>query len=168
MNVKDGSIRLDEPDAKDGFVLDGFPRTVPQAQALENLLVERNTPLDVVLRLAIEEDEIVHRLTGRRVCREASHVYHVDYDPPEEEGVCDEDGSELYQREDDRREVVLNRLDVYRRQTEPVEMFYWERGLLRDLQASGDVDEVTERALSILREYERPAGAPQDGEDVPA
>ena len=148
--------RLAEPDAKSGFNLDGFPRTVPQAQSLEDLLVDRETPLDVVLRLAVDEDEVVHRLTGRRVCRDCGAVYHVDYNPPSEPGVCDACGGELYQRDDDREEVVLNRLDVYHRQTQPLEYFYWERGLLRDVEAVGTVDEVTDRALGVLREYEEP------------
>ncbi len=148
--------RLAEPDAKSGFNLDGFPRTVPQAQSLEDLLVDRGTPLDVVLRLAVDEDEVVHRLTGRRVCRNCGAVYHVDYNPPSEPGVCDACGGELYQRDDDREEVVLNRLDVYHRQTQPLEYFYWERGLLRDVEALGTVDEVTQRALAVLREYEEP------------
>lgn len=148
--------RLAQPDAADGFVLDGFPRTVPQAQALEDLLIDLQAPLDVVLRLAIEDETVVARLTGRRVCRASDHTYHVDNDPPEQPGVCDADGTELYQREDDRREVVLNRLEVYHEETEPLEMFYWRRGLLRDLKAVGSVDEVTDRALHILADYERP------------
>jgi adenylate kinase len=151
--------RLEEPDAKSGFNLDGFPRTVPQAQALEEILAERNRPVDVVLRLAVDETEVIKRLTGRRTCRQCGAIFHVDYDPPSEQGVCDKCGGELYQRDDDREDVVANRLDVYRRQTEPLEKYYWERGLLRDVEAVGTVDEVTERALEILREYEQPGAA---------
>lgn len=148
--------RLGQPDAADGFVLDGFPRTVSQAEALEDLLSAMDAPLDVVLRLVIDEEEVVERLTGRLVCAAQGHTYHRTHRPPREEGVCDVDGSELYQRDDDERDVVLNRLEVYRRQTEPLEMFYWRQGLLRDLEAAGAVDEVTERALAILSEYETP------------
>ncbi|MDX1620543.1 MAG: adenylate kinase [Nitriliruptorales bacterium] len=148
--------RLDEPDTESGFNLDGFPRTVPQAQALEDLLVDRGEPLDVVLRFAIEESEVVRRLTGRRTCRDCGAVYHVDTRPPAEAGVCDECGGDVVQRDDDREEVVMNRLEVYRRQTEPLEYFYWERGLLRDVTAVGSVDEVTERALNVLAEYGDP------------
>lgn len=153
------AARIAEPDARGGFVFDGFPRTVPQAQALEDLLVDSGTPLDVVLRLAVDEAEVVKRLTGRRTCRTCGAIYHIEHQPPSTEGVCDLDGGELYQRDDDKEEVVLNRLEVYRRQTEPLEHFYWQRGLLRDLEAVGTVDEVTDRALAILSEY---AGEPAE------
>ena len=150
--------RLGEDDARSGFNLDGFPRTVPQAQALEELLAERGTPLDVVLRLAVDEEEVIRRLTGRRTCSECGAVYHLEYEPPAEEGVCDRCGGKLQQRDDDSEEVVRNRLDVYHRQTEPLEFFYWQRGLLRDVEAVGTVDEVTQRALDVLAEYEEPPG----------
>lgn len=159
--------RLAEADTVDGFNLDGFPRTVPQAQALEELLAERDTPIDVVLRLAVEEDEVVQRLTGRRTCTECGAVFHVTHQPPAEEGVCDECGGELTQRDDDREDVVRNRLDVYRKQTEPLEFFYWKRGLLRDVEAVGSVEDVTQRALDVLAEYEEPPadGDASDGSD---
>jgi adenylate kinase len=149
--------RLAQSDAAGGFVLDGFPRTVPQAQALEDLLVERDAPLEVVVRFAVAEDEVVERLTGRRSCKECGRVFHVSYAPPEAEGVCDACGGELIQRDDDTEDVVLNRLDVYRKQTEPLEHFYWERGLLRDVEAVGDVEDVTARTLDLLREYTQPS-----------
>ena len=155
--------RLAEDDAASGFNLDGFPRTVPQAQALEELLADRGTPLDVVLRLAVDEEEVISRLTGRRTCTECGAVYHVDHEPPSEEDVCDRCGGTLRQRDDDSEEVVRNRLDVYHRQTEPLEFFYWQRGLLRDVEAVGTVDEVTQRALDVLAEYEEPPGEP-DGD----
>lgn len=148
--------RLKEDDAADGFVLDGFPRTVPQAQALEETLADMERPLDCVLRFSVGEDEIVERITGRRTCPECGAVYHVDASPPEQEGICDRCGSELVQREDDREEVVRNRLEVYHRQTEPLEFFYWQRGLLRDVDAVGEVDDVTKRALDVLGEYVDP------------
>jgi len=147
--------RLAEPDAT-GFILDGFPRTVPQAQALEEMLVDLERPIDVVLRLAVDESEIVSRLTGRRTCRNCGAIYHMDNSPPGQEGVCDRCGGELYQRDDDEEGVVLNRLDVYHRQTEPLEFFYWQRGLLRDVQAVGGVDDITKRALDVIAEYEEP------------
>lgn len=151
------SERLDEGDA-DGFLFDGFPRTVPQAQALEDLLVERNQPLDVVVRLAVDRDEVVQRLTGRRTCTQCGAVFHVTANPPRAEGVCDACGGELVQRDDDTEDVVLNRLEVYRSQTEPLEYFYWQRGLLRDVEAVGAVDEVSEHLLKLLREYGDPVG----------
>lgn len=149
--------RLGEPDAA-GFLLDGFPRTVPQAQALEEILAEVGRPLDAVLRLALDEDEIVRRITGRRVCPACGATFHVDYEPAARRGVCDQCGAKLTQRRDDREEVVTNRLSVYRRQTEPLEYFYWQRGLLRDVEAVGSVEEVTGRALAVLAEYVRPHG----------
>ena len=142
--------RLHEDDAREGFLFDGFPRTVPQAEALEKLLVERATPLDAVIRLAVDHDEVVDRLTGRRTCPVCGAIYHVTHEPPEAPGVCDRDGTELIQREDDTEDVVLNRLEVYHNQTEPLEHFYWQRGLLRDVEAVGDVDEVTARIRAVL------------------
>ncbi|GGI05866.1 adenylate kinase [Egicoccus halophilus] len=145
-------IRLAEPDATEGFLFDGFPRTVPQAEALEQLLIERGQPLDAVLRMIVDTREVVQRLTGRRTCRACGAVKHMVYDPPEVEGVCDKCGGELVQRDDDAEDVVLNRLEVYRRSTEPLEEFYWGRGLLRDVEAVGSVDEVGERIDAILRD----------------
>jgi adenylate kinase len=142
--------RLREPDAAHGFLFDGFPRTVPQAEALEHLLMEHEAPLDAVLRLAVPNEEVIARLTGRRTCSQCGRIFHVEFDPPQEEGRCDECGGELRQRDDDTEEVVRNRLDVYRAQTEPLEHFYWERGLLRDVEATGTPDEVFASARSIL------------------
>jgi adenylate kinase len=147
------AARLDEDDAENGFLFDGFPRTVPQANALEELLIGRETPLDVVLRLAVAKDEVVNRLTGRRTCSGCGRIFHMVYDPPSTEGVCDDCGGELTQRDDDTEDVVLNRLEVYANQTEPLEHFYWERGLLRDVEAVGTPDEVFASATSILGEY---------------
>jgi adenylate kinase len=146
--------RLGQPDAAKGFLFDGFPRTVPQAEALEQLLQEREQPLDVVLRLAVDEDEVVSRLTGRRTCTGCGAVFHVAHQPPKTEGVCDACGGELVQRDDDREDVVRNRLEVYRRSTEPLEEFYWNRGLLRDVEAVGTVAEVGERAAAVLAEHD--------------
>jgi len=150
--------RLTEPDAAEGFLFDGFPRTVPQAVALEELLVGRETPLDVVLRLAVAKAEVVERLTGRRTCSQCGRIFHLSFDPPTEAGRCDDCGGELLQRDDDTEDVVLNRLEVYASQTEPLEHFYWERGLLRDVEATGSPDEVFASADAILREYGSPAG----------
>ncbi|MEX0591906.1 MAG: adenylate kinase [Nitriliruptoraceae bacterium] len=145
--------RLGESDAAKGFLFDGFPRTVPQAEALEKLLIERTTPLDVVLRLAVPADEVLERLTGRRTCDGCGRIFHVTFDPPTTEGRCDDCDGQLVQRDDDTEDVVLNRLEVYRSQTEPLEEFYWERGLLRDIEAVGPVDEVHQRARQVLSEY---------------
>ncbi len=149
--------RLNEPDARSGFLFDGFPRTVPQAEALEQLLVERETPLMVVLRLAVAKAEVIERLTGRRTCEECGRIFHLTYDPPTADGRCDDCGGQLAQRDDDREDVVLNRLEVYAAQTEPLEHFYWERGLLRDVEATGAPDEVFASAQGILDGFHRSA-----------
>ncbi len=151
--------RLREDDVAEGFVLDGYPRTITQAQALEEFLADLDQPLDVVLRFDIDEDEIIRRITGRRVCNDCGANYQVEFSPPEQEGVCDRCGGSLVQREDDTEEVVRNRLEVYRRDTEPLELFYWQRSLLRDVDAVGPLDEVTKRALEVLAEYAEYAGA---------
>jgi adenylate kinase len=143
--------RLAEDDAAKGFLLDGFPRTTGQAEALGDLLVERDQPLDVVLVFDVDEEELVERLTGRRSCPNG-HVFHIHGNPPEVEGVCDVCGEELFQRDDDTEDVVRNRLDVYRRQTEPLEQYYRRLDIARTVPATGSVTEVTERATRILEE----------------
>jgi adenylate kinase len=148
------AARLAEPDAAKGFLFDGFPRTVTQARALEDLVNERGTPIDVVLRMVVAREDVVLRLTGRRTCTECGRIFHLVHNMPAIDGVCDGCGSELVQRADDREDVVLNRLEVYRTQTEPLESFYWERGLLRDVEANGPVSEVTARALELLEIYD--------------
>lgn len=150
--------RLSWDDAQDGWVLDGFPRTTPQAEALDELLAERGDPIDVVLRFAVDDEEVVERLSGRRVCRECGAVYHVSANPPSEEGVCDVCGGELYQRDDDQEEVIRTRLASYAEDTEPLEDFYAGRDVLRDVKAVGEIDDVTDRAMATLAQVEAPAG----------
>jgi adenylate kinase len=142
--------RLQQPDAAAGFLLDGFPRTVPQAEVLEAMLKEFGTPLDAVLMMNVDEDEVVRRLSGRRICRNCNHVWHVDFDPPAQEGVCDICGGELFQRDDDLPDTVRRRLQVYHAETAPIVDFYESRGLLVRIGATGSVDEVTHRAISAL------------------
>ena len=151
--------RLSGPDTEAGFLFDGFPRTVPQAKALEQLVNERDTPIDVVLRLVVDHDDVVARLTGRRTCSQCGRIFHLVTDPPAEEGRCDDCQGEIVQRDDDREEVVLNRLEVHRTQTAPLEDFYFERGVLRDIRAVGTVEEVTGRIVDVLAEYDRSGGA---------
>jgi adenylate kinase len=147
--------RLSEDDAVKGFLLDGFPRNVPQAEILEEMLHEdMNAKLDLVLELVVDDDEVVRRLSGRRTCRKCGHVWHVDFDPPEVEGVCDHCGGELFQRDDDRPETVRHRLEVYAAQTAPLVAFYAARGVLIGIDATGPVDDVTERALDALRHFD--------------
>jgi adenylate kinase len=142
--------RLDEEDAHRGFILDGFPRTLPQAQALENSLAERTRPLDAVLKFVIPDEVAVKRLAGRRTCRRCQRTYNVEFHQPRVEGVCDVCGGELHHREDDSEETVRHRLEVYHRETEPLDFYFWERGLLRQVEAEGTEDEVTERALGAI------------------
>lgn len=153
--------RLREPDALAGFLLDGFPRTVPQAETLEDILRETaDTKLDVVLELVVENDEVVRRLSGRRTCRTCNHIWHVDFDPPKVPDVCDLDEGELYQREDDKAETVANRLDVYALSTAPLVAYYAEHGVLVGIDATGPVDDVTQRALDALRPFSGAADFP--------
>jgi adenylate kinase len=120
--------RISQPDARNGFVLDGFPRNLDQAEALDRMLAERGAAVDGVLDIAVPEDELVRRLAGRLVCRAGSHPYHVTDAPPATPGVCDIDGSELYQRDDDREDVVRTRVGVFERDTMPVREHYRARG----------------------------------------
>src|SRR6185312_8742151 len=124
--------RVEQPDAADGFLLDGFPRTEVQADALAAALQKLDRRLTGVLLIDVPDDVVVRRLAGRRVCvKNASHIYHVDYDPPKHEGVCDQDGSRLIQRDDDSEDTIRRRLEVYHSQTEPLIAYYEERGALR-------------------------------------
>ncbi|NSC23373.1 adenylate kinase [Streptomyces albus subsp. chlorinus] len=144
--------RMAEPDASGGFLLDGFPRNIAQAQALDAHLEETGQKLDAVLDLEVPEDEVVRRIAGRRICRnDSSHVFHVEYKAPKTPGVCDVCGGELYQREDDREETVRKRLEVYHSETEPIIDHYKAQGLVTTISALGAVDEVTQRAMSALR-----------------
>ncbi|MFE0412969.1 adenylate kinase [Streptomyces tendae] len=144
--------RMEQPDAEGGFLLDGFPRNVSQAEALDELLETEDMKLDAVLDLEAPEDEVVQRIAGRRVCRnDSAHVFHVTYTPPKKEGVCDVCGGELYQRDDDSEETVRKRLEVYHTQTEPIIDYYKAQGLVATIAATGPVDEVTRRALEALK-----------------
>jgi adenylate kinase len=145
--------RLAQDDAGKGFLLDGFPRNVPQARTFDDLLLDAGTPLDVVLELVVDDDEVVRRLSGRRTCRKCGHVWHLDFDPPTNEGICDICGGELFQRDDDQAETIRHRLEVYYEQTAPLVSYYAEEGILVGIDAMGPVDDVTERAISSLRSY---------------
>jgi adenylate kinase len=146
--------RLDQADAEKGFLLDGFPRTAPQAEALDELLEKRSTPLAVVVRLLVPDDVIVERITGRRTCVGCGAVYHVDHQPPKVAGVCDECGGEVQQRSDDTEEVVRRRLEEYREKTRPLEDFFGKKGLVRDIDGVGPVEEVSRRMLEVLSEFD--------------
>ena len=145
--------RLAEPDAGEGFLLDGFPRTTPQAAALDKLLADLGTALDLVLELVVDDDEVIRRLSGRRTCRTCNRVWHVDFDPPAVEGVCDVDGGELYQRDDDKAETIAKRLVEYSEKTAPLVDYYGAQGKLVGIDATGPVEDVTVRAIDALRSY---------------
>ena len=145
--------RLSEDDTQEGFLLDGFPRNVPQAETLEKMLSEWETRLDIVLELVVDDDEVVRRLSGRRTCHQCGRVWHVLFDPPARDDTCDDDGSELFQRDDDREETIRHRLEVYQDQTAPLIAYYADQGILLGLDATGPVEEVTDRALSSLRRF---------------
>ena len=140
------AARLKEPDARNGFILDGFPRTIAQAEALSKL-----TPLDAVVNLFLEPEELVKRSAGRRVCPKCESVYHVVSNPPRKAGICDKCGTTLVTRPDDREEVVRTRIETYERQTAPLIAYYKERGLLREVYASGMIGEISQRVEEALR-----------------
>jgi adenylate kinase len=145
--------RLAEDDAKAGFLLDGFPRTIGQALELDTILYELGTALDIVLDLEVDNDEVVRRLSGRRLCKRCGHVWHVEFDPPKVAGICDKCGGELYHRDDDYPDTVRHRLDVYTLQTRPLNEFYDGREQLVGMDAHGPVEDVTERAIALLSPF---------------
>ena len=138
--------RLKEPDARAGFILDGFPRTIAQAEALSQL-----TSIDAVVNLFLEPEELVKRSAGRRVCPNCESVYHIVTSPPRTAGVCDKCGTALVTRPDDREEVVRTRIETYERQTAPLVQYYKSKGLLREVYASGLIDEIGQRVQEALR-----------------
>jgi adenylate kinase len=142
--------RFDSGEADDGFLLDGFPRTVGQAEMLDALLDSRGRELTAVLLIDAPDDEVVRRLSGRRTCAKGQHVYHVEFDPPKHEGVCDQDGSRLIQRDDDKPETVRKRLAVYHEQTEPLVDWYEDKGVLRRFDGRRSPDEVHDRIRATL------------------
>ena len=142
--------RLGEPDAQDGFILDGFPRTIEQAEALDKQLSELKRHITAAILIEVPDDEVVRRLSGRRVCVKAGHNYHIEFDPPKREGVCDQDGSRLIQRDDDKPEVIRHRLDVYHEKTSPLIGYYDEQGLLRRIDGTRDATEVHDHIRAVI------------------
>ncbi len=142
--------RLKQKDCAKGFVLDGFPRTIPQAQDLDAILRKMGLALDGVLSVEVPEKIIVERLSGRRTCKGCGRLYHVVFDPPKAAGACDRCHGELYQRDDDREETITHRLNVYYSQTAPLVNYYRQRGLLRDIDGVGTVDDIRIRVTDAL------------------
>jgi adenylate kinase len=145
--------RIAKPDTAAGFLLDGFPRNVAQAGELDGMLDSIGSALTVVLDLDVEHDEVVRRLSGRRTCKKCGHVWHLEFDPPATEDVCDKCGGMLYHRDDDFPETVRHRLEVYAQQTAPLIEFYGARSQLVAINALGTVEDVTERAIEALTVY---------------
>jgi adenylate kinase len=142
--------RLGEPDAQDGFILDGFPRTIDQAEALDKQLSQLKRHVTAAILIEVPDDEVVRRLSGRRVCVKSGHNYHVEFDPPKREGVCDQDGSRLIQRDDDKPEVIRNRLEVYHKQTEPLVDYYDQKGLMRRIDGTRSPDDVHDHIRAVI------------------
>lgn len=145
--------RLSEDDAKDGFLLDGFPRTVEQAQELENILSDLGTELDAVINIDVEKDVLMKRLTGRWICRTCGKTYHEIYNPPKVPGKCDLDGGELYQRDDDKKETVEKRLNVNMKQTKPLLDFYSKKGKLHNINGEQEIKDVFVDVEKILASF---------------
>ncbi|QTK08675.1 adenylate kinase [Staphylococcus haemolyticus] len=142
--------RISEDDAKKGFLLDGFPRTIDQAEALNDIMSELGRNIDAVINIEVPEEELMNRLTGRRICEKCGTTYHLVFNPPKVDGICDIDGGNLYQREDDNPETVSNRLNVNVKQSKPILEYYNEKGVLKNIDGAKDIDDVTKDVIDIL------------------
>jgi adenylate kinase len=151
-NVVIGIIkeRLTQEDCKKGYILDGFPRNVAQAKALDEMLLSLNSPLDYAISIDVPFDELMKRLTGRRTCKSCGQMYNIYFTPPKKNGVCDKCGGELYQRDDDKEETIRKRLEVYEAQTAPVIGYYREKGILKSVPGTGEIDDIFNKIISIL------------------
>jgi adenylate kinase len=142
--------RLNEDDAQDGFILDGFPRTLEQAQALDRQLSDMGRRVTAALLIDVPDEEVIRRLSGRRMCVKSGHSYHVEFDPPKHEGVCDQDGSRLVQRDDDKPEVIENRLRVYHEKTKPLVDYYDKLGLMRRIDGTREPADVHGHIRAVI------------------
>lgn len=142
--------RFKQADCQPGFILDGFPRTVPQAEALDRTLAQMGRAIDRVISIEVPDDEVVQRLSGRRTCRNCGAMYHIKFNPPKQAGVCDQCGGELYQRDDDNEKTIRNRLQVYHEQTSPLIAYYGKKGLVKAVPGSGPIDGITKAIMQAL------------------
>lgn len=145
--------RLNREDCREGALLDGFPRTITQAEALDRILAELDASVTAVISVDVPDDTLVERASGRRICRTCGKSYHLRFNPPQKDGICDQDGGELYQREDDRPETVRQRLAVYQAQTSPLIEFYRSRGILHQINGDQAIDEVGKDIASVVEKY---------------
>lgn len=143
--------RLAMPDCTRGFILDGFPRTVAQADSLASVLLALGRSIDHVISIFVDREELLERVTGRRTCRNCGKGFHVTFDPPKKADVCDECSGELYQRDDDREDTMRNRLEVYEQQTSPLVAYYEKCSLLRSIEGTGSIDEIQQKIVSIVQ-----------------
>ncbi|MEN2985525.1 MAG: adenylate kinase [Thermodesulfovibrionaceae bacterium] len=142
--------RISQDDCKKGFILDGFPRNVAQAEALDKMLSEMSIPLDLALNIDVPFEDLMKRLTGRRTCRVCGQMYNIYYSPPKVDGKCDKCGGELFQRDDDKEETIRKRLEVYRAQTEPLIDYYSKKGIFQNVEGIGSIDEIFNSICAVL------------------
>jgi len=147
--------RLKANDCEQGFLFDGFPRTIPQAESLDEILKKLRRELNCVLLVQVPQDVLIERLAGRRTCRQCGSMFHVVFSPPRREGMCDRCGGELYQRDDDKEQTIANRLQVYQNQTAPLVHYYQQRGLLHAIDGVGEIGQIRARVIEALGELVR-------------
>ena len=142
--------RLAQDDCKKGYILDGFPRTTPQAEELDNVLAAMNSPLDTALSVDVDMGDLMKRLTGRRTCGSCQQMYNVHFSPPQKDGVCDKCGGDLIQRDDDKEDTIKNRLEVYERSTAPLIDYYGKKNILKSVEGIGSIDDIFNKICSVL------------------